>query len=71
MVHGDVKLLGLSLLFFGGAFLVVLFRVVVLKKPDVDPTYRKSERENTWLDAILVLGILFGLGSLGVYLAWR
>jgi hypothetical protein len=75
LFRGDVKALELSFLLSGGAFLTILlgvgFRTLVLKNPDIDPTYRKPDSRNTWLGTVLVLGILFGLGSLGIYLAWR
>jgi hypothetical protein len=73
--HGDVQALKDSLLFYGGAVVVVIiglsFRFKFMKNPDFDPTYRKLDRENTWLGVVLVLGLLFGIGFVGIYLAWR
>ena len=73
--HGDVKALTYSYLFYGGAVLAVIigvsFRFMFMKNPDFDLTYRSPDRENTWLGVVLVLGLLFGLGFVGIYLAWR
>lgn len=73
--HGDVKALKYSYLFYGGAvvaaFIGGAFRVMIMKSPDFDPTYRRPDRENTWLGVAVVLGLLFGLGFVGIYLAWR
>ena len=38
----------------------VSFRYMFMKNPDFDPTYRKPDRENTWLGVVLVLGLVFG-----------
>jgi len=73
--HGDVEALTYSYLFYGGALVTVIigvsFRYLFMKTPDFDPTYRRPDRENTWLGVIVVLGLLFGLGFVGIYLAWR
>jgi hypothetical protein len=73
--HGDVKALTYSYLFYGSAILAVIigvsFRFMFMKNPDFDPNYRRPDRENTWLGVVLVLGLLFGLGFVGIYLAWR
>jgi hypothetical protein len=73
--HGDVRALTYSYLFYGGAVLVVIigtsFRFMFMKNADFDLTYRNPDRENTWLGLVLVLGLLFGLGFVGIYLAWR
>ena len=73
--HGDVKALTYSYLLYGGAVVTVIigvsFRFIFMKNPDFDPTYRKPDRENTWLGVVLVLGLLFGLGFVGIYIAWR
>jgi len=73
--HGDVKALTYSYLFYGGAVVTVIigvsFRFKFMKNPDFDPTYRRPDRENTWLGVVVVLGLLFGLGFVGIYLAWR
>jgi hypothetical protein len=73
--HGDVKALTYSYLFYGGAVVTVIigvsFRYMFMKNPDFDPTYRKPDRENTWLGVVLVLGLVFGFGFVGIYLAWR
>ena len=73
--HGDVKALTYSYLFYGGAVLAVIigvsFRFMFMKNPDFDLNYRRPDRENTWLGVVLVLGLLFVLGFVGIYLAWR
>jgi hypothetical protein len=73
--HGDFRALTYSYLFYGGAVLAVIigvsFRFIFMKNPDFDPTYRRPDRENTWLGVVVVLGFLFGLGFVGIYLAWR
>jgi hypothetical protein len=73
--HGDVKALTYSFLFYGGAVVTMIigvsFRFMFMKNPDFDPTYRRPDRENTWLGVVVVLGLLFGLGFVGIYLAWR
>jgi len=73
--HGDVQALTYSFLFYGGAITVVIigvfFRFKFMNNSDFDPTYRKPDRENTWLGVVVVLGLLFGLGFVGIYLAWR
>jgi hypothetical protein len=73
--HGDVKALTYSYLFYGGAVVTVIigvsFRFKFMKNPDFDPTYRRPDHENTWLGVVVVLGLLFGLGFVGIYLAWR
>ena len=73
--HGDGRALTYSYLFYGGAGLAVIigvsFRFMFMKNPDFDLTYRGPEHENTWLGVVLVLGLLFGLGFAGIYLAWR
>jgi hypothetical protein len=73
--HGDVKALTYSYLFYGGAVVTVIigvsFRFIFMKNPDFEPTYRRPDRENTWLGVVVVLGLLFGLGFVGIYFAWR
>ncbi len=73
--HGDVQALTYSYLCYGGAIVVVIIGVSLrfkfMKNPDFDPTYRQPDRENTWLGVVLVLGLVFGLGFVGIYLAWR
>jgi len=73
--HGDFRALTYSDLFYGCAVLAVIigvsFRFIFMKNPDFDPTYRRPDRENTWLGVVVVLGLLFGLGFVGIYLAWR
>jgi hypothetical protein len=73
--HGDVKALTYSYLLYGGAVVTVIigvsFRFIFMKNPDFDPTYRRPDRENTWLGVVVVLGLVFGLGFVGIYLAWR
>jgi len=73
--HGNVKALTYSYLFYGGAVVAVIigvsFRFKFMKNSDFDPTNRKPDRENTWLGVVLVLGLLFGIGFVGIYLAWR
>jgi len=73
--HGDVEALTYSFLLYGGAVVTAIigvsFRYMFMKNPDFDPTYRKPDRENTWLGLVLVLGLVFGIGFIGIYLAWR
>jgi hypothetical protein len=73
--HGDGRALTYSYLFYGGAVLAVIigvsFRFMFMKNPDFDLNYRRPDRENTWLGVVLVLGLLFVLGFVGIYLAWR
>ncbi len=73
--HGDRRALTYLYLFYGGAVLAVIigvsFRFMFMRNPDFDLNYRRPDRESTWLGVVLVLGLLFGLGFIGIYLAWR
>jgi hypothetical protein len=73
--HGDTKALAYYYLLYGGGIVVLVvgvsFRVLVLKELDFDPTYRRPDRTNSWLGAVLVLGLLFGIGIIGIYFAWH
>jgi hypothetical protein len=74
-LHGDstaakvsfISGVALFLTLYGG----IAFRVFVLKKPAVDPEYNKKDTRTTALGVVLVLGFLIGLGTVGIYLAWR
>jgi hypothetical protein len=73
-VHPDLDSLKVSLLFALGLVLTVVlgtaFRIFVLKIP-VDLSYYNRDRRTTALGIVLVLGLLFGLGFVGIYLAYR
>jgi hypothetical protein len=73
-VHGDLESLKFSLLFALGLVLTLVlgtaFRIFVLKTP-IDPSYYNRDRRTTPLGIVLVLGLLFGLGFVGIYLAYR
>ena len=74
-LHGDstaakvsfISGVALFLTLYGG----IAFRVFVLKKPALDPEYNKKDTRTTALGVVLVLGFLIGLGTVGIYLAWR
>lgn len=74
-LHGDstaakvslISGLALFLTLYGG----IAFRIFVLKKPGLDPEYYKKETRTSTLGVVLVLGLLIGLGTVGIYLAWR
>ena len=72
--HGDRDSLKFSLLFALGLVLTVVlgtaFRILVLKKP-LDRNYYNRDRRTTPLGIFLVLGLLFALGFVGIYWAYR
>lgn len=73
-VHGDRDSLEYSLLFALGLVLTVVlgtaFRIFVLKTP-LDRNYYNRDRRTTPVGIFLVLGLLFGLGFVGIYWAYR
>jgi len=74
-LHGDFESLKFSLLFCLALLLTfpigIAFRVFVLKSPVLDVKYHNPDTQNTPLGMVLVLGLLLGLGTVGICLAYR